>query len=101
MRIINTGADGGSCLVRSSVRPLVDHAAAMWSLSIDSHPITVIEIDDTPIFGPQFIHEVGVHVAQRASIIFTSDFGNAKPGDAFWIRSHIVTGTCSRRSSLS
>jgi hypothetical protein len=70
----------------------------MMRISIDQHPFDVVEVDDTPIYGPEGIHEVQVSAGQRTSIIINTDQGKA--GDAFFLRSNVVTGElrCTRRT---
>lgn len=65
----------------------------MMRISIDQHPFDVVEVDDTPIYGPEGIHEVQVSAGQRTSIIINTDQG--KGGDAFFLRSNVVTGELS------
>ena len=53
----------------------------MWRVSLDKHPFDVVELDDTPVFGPYGMREVAINVAQRTSIIIHTGHGEA--GDAF------------------
>ncbi|KAG8702309.1 laccase, multicopper oxidase, benzenediol:oxygen oxidorectuctase, partial [Ceratobasidium sp. 423] len=71
---------------------LINTAAhAMMFYSIDNHPLTVVEADDTAVSsrGLQDIHRVRYHNGQRYSVILKTDQG--KPGDAFWMRANIST----------
>jgi FtsP/CotA-like multicopper oxidase with cupredoxin domain len=62
----------------------------MLRVSIDQHPFNVIEADDTPLSGPNGLHEIPITVGQRYSIVIDTNQGRV--GDAFWFRAHAVTG---------
>ncbi len=61
----------------------------MLRLSIDQHPLEVVEADDTAIWGPT-VHELPVAVGQRYSIIVSTIYGTV--GDAFWMRASVGAG---------
>jgi FtsP/CotA-like multicopper oxidase with cupredoxin domain len=71
---------------------LINTAAhAMIFYSVDQHPLTVVEADDTGVYSRSLedIHRVRFHNGQRYSVLLTTDQG--KPGDAFWMRTNIST----------
>ncbi|GFZ52063.1 hypothetical protein JCM24511_09835 [Saitozyma sp. JCM 24511] len=58
-------------------------------LSIDQHPFQVIEVDDTPVYGP-VLHELPIAVGQRYSIVVNTTEGTV--GDVFWLRANAAVG---------
>lgn len=75
LRLINAGSNG------------------MYRVSVDQHPLEVIEVDETPVWGPEDLHEVTVTTGQRTSVVIDADQGEV--GDGFYMRAYFVRGKCS------
>ncbi|KAF9508507.1 multicopper oxidase [Hydnum rufescens UP504] len=64
---------------------IISHSSeAHFKISIDNHPLQIIQCDDTPVVGPSGIHRVPIANGERYD--FVIDTSNGKDGDAFWIR---------------
>ncbi|RSH85652.1 laccase, multicopper oxidase, benzenediol:oxygen oxidorectuctase [Saitozyma podzolica] len=59
-------------------------------LSIDQHPFQVVEVDDTPVYGPD-LHELPIAVGQRYSIVVNTTEGTV--GDVFWLRANAAVAS--------
>ncbi|TPX39265.1 hypothetical protein SeMB42_g06387 [Synchytrium endobioticum] len=70
LRLINTGA------------------FAAFTFSVDNHELLVVEADATPV-NPVMVHRVPIHVAQRYSVILTTN----QPTGAYWMRA-VMTQDC-------
>ncbi|PWN51275.1 hypothetical protein IE53DRAFT_314201 [Violaceomyces palustris] len=62
-------------------------------LSVDKHPLTLVEVDDTTIEGLPNLHRVATANGQRASAILKTDQGS--DGDTFFLRIQMHTGCIS------
>jgi hypothetical protein len=59
----------------------------VYRISMDNHAIELVEMDDTPIWGPTF-HELQISPGQRYSFIVTTDQGGE--GSKFWLRVRVA-----------
>ncbi|TPX32371.1 hypothetical protein SmJEL517_g04551 [Synchytrium microbalum] len=63
-------------------------AFADFMFSVDGHELSVVEADST-VVNPVVVHRVPIHVAQRYSVILTTN----QPSSAYWIRAS-MTQSC-------
>nr|AXA19830.1 laccase [Cryptococcus neoformans var. neoformans] len=74
-----------NCRVR--LRFISATAHPMYRISIDNHPMEVVEADGTAVYGPT-VHEISVAPGERYSAIINTNEG--KEGDAFWLRTSVA-----------
>ncbi|WVN86158.1 uncharacterized protein L203_101319 [Cryptococcus depauperatus CBS 7841] len=76
--------------VNSRVRLRFINAAAhaMFRVSLDEHPLEVVETDGELVYGPT-VHEIPLAPGERISAIIKTTQGQA--GAAFWIRSRVAS----------
>jgi FtsP/CotA-like multicopper oxidase with cupredoxin domain len=65
------------------------HLSVLLRLSIDQHPFQVVEVDDTPVYGP-VLHGLPIAVGQRYYIVVNTTEGTV--GDVFWLRANAAVG---------
>lgn len=77
--------------VNSRVRLRFISATAhpMYRISLDNHPLEIVETDGTAVYGPT-IHEMSIAPGERYSAIINTSEG--KEGDAFWLRTSVALG---------
>ncbi|OWZ63611.1 hypothetical protein AYX14_06678 [Cryptococcus neoformans] len=61
----------------------------MYRITIDNHPLEVVETDGTAVYGPT-VHEISIAPGERYSAIINTSEG--KEGDAFWLRTSVALG---------
>ncbi|SCZ99530.1 BZ3500_MvSof-1268-A1-R1_Chr3-1g06069 [Microbotryum saponariae] len=73
---------------RVRLRLINSAAHAQFLVSVDEHPLNVVEADDTPVWQTT-VHRAPINIGQRySSIINTADNND---GDSFWMRADINT----------
>ncbi|MBW0475053.1 hypothetical protein O181_014768 [Austropuccinia psidii MF-1] len=74
---------------RTRLRIIQGGSHAMFRVSIDNHPLQIIEADSTPVKLSQAVHRVPIHNGERYSVLL--DTQNDKPGDSFYLRAAMDT----------
>lgn len=77
---------------RVRIRVLNTGSFGMFRVSIDQHPFSLVEVDDTAVWGPKGMHEVQLTTGQRSSIIIKTNQGGV--GSGFFFRANFVLGEC-------
>ncbi|WVQ90651.1 hypothetical protein IAS59_004432 [Cryptococcus gattii] len=68
---------------RIRLRFISGSSHVFYRMSLDNHPLEVVETDGTAVYGP-VLHEVSISSGERYSAIINTFDGNV--GDAFWLR---------------
>ncbi|KAI9623762.1 hypothetical protein H4Q26_014492 [Puccinia striiformis f. sp. tritici PST-130] len=74
---------------RSRLRLIHAGSHALFKVSIDDHPLEVIEADATPVQSSTSFHRVNLHNAERYSVIL--DTRADKEGASFYLRASMDT----------
>lgn len=74
---------------RSRLRLIQAGSHALFKVSVDQHPLEVIEADATPVESAQRFHRIPMHDAERYSVIL--DTSADKEGDSFYLRAAMDT----------
>ncbi|MBW0478935.1 hypothetical protein O181_018650 [Austropuccinia psidii MF-1] len=74
---------------RTRIRLIQGGGHAMFKVSVDNHPLEIIEVDATPIRSPRPVHRINIHNSQRYSMIV--DTRNDNVGDSFYLRAAMTT----------
>ncbi|PLW48883.1 hypothetical protein PCASD_02822 [Puccinia coronata f. sp. avenae] len=74
---------------RSRIRLIQAGSHALFKVSVDDHPLEVIEADATPVQSSTPFHRINLHNAQRYSVII--DTRADKEGDSFYLRASMDT----------
>lgn len=69
---------------KSRLRLIQAGSHALFKVSVDNHPLEVIEADATPVTSSQLFHRIPMHNAERYSVIV--DTSADQEGDAFYLR---------------
>ncbi|PLW46972.1 hypothetical protein PCANC_06515 [Puccinia coronata f. sp. avenae] len=74
---------------RSRIRLIQAGSHALFKVSVDGHPLEVIEADATPVRSSELFHRVSLHNAERYSVIL--DTRADSEGDSFYLRASMDT----------
>ncbi|KAA1093210.1 laccase, multicopper oxidase, benzenediol:oxygen oxidorectuctase [Puccinia graminis f. sp. tritici] len=74
---------------RSRLRLIQAGSHALFKVSIDGHPLEVIEADATPVRSSELFHRVPLHNAERYSVIL--DTRSDVEGESFYFRAAMDT----------
>ncbi|WAR61333.1 hypothetical protein PtB15_12B18 [Puccinia triticina] len=74
---------------RSRIRLIQAGSHALFKVSVDNHPLEVIEADATPVRSSTPFHRINLHNAERYSVIL--DTRADKEGDSFYLRAAMDT----------
>ncbi|KAA1089739.1 laccase, multicopper oxidase, benzenediol:oxygen oxidorectuctase [Puccinia graminis f. sp. tritici] len=74
---------------RSRIRLIQAGSHALFKVSIDNHPLEVIEADATPVSSSTLFHRINLHNAERYSVIL--DTREDREGDSFYLRATMDT----------
>ncbi|PLW20584.1 hypothetical protein PCANC_06544 [Puccinia coronata f. sp. avenae] len=62
---------------------------ALFRVSVDKHPLDIIEADATPVISQTHVERVQIHGGERYSVVFNT--ANDREGDSFYLRAAIDT----------
>ncbi|OAV92302.1 hypothetical protein PTTG_03930 [Puccinia triticina 1-1 BBBD Race 1] len=74
---------------RSRLRLIQAGSHALFKVSVDGHPLEVIEADATPVQSSELFHRIPLHNAERYSVIL--DTRSDVEGDSFYLRAAMDT----------
>jgi len=74
---------------KTRLRLIQSSSHALFRVSVDNHPLDIIEADATPVQNQQHRERVQIHGGERYSVVLNT--ANDREGDSFYLRAAIDT----------